>query len=109
VLIIKQHQRAWRLVEENAFAVAFCFLFFLAYVALYAWYDVVVTDSRFILSLFLPFLVLGATAVLRLGEDWPIVIRRSRFTFAQLIGAALICLALIDLAYNALRIARLVS
>lgn len=109
VLIVTQRQRAWRLVEDNAFAVAFCFLFFLAYVALYAWYDVVVTDSRFVLSLFLPLLFVGTTVVVSLGKDWPIAIRRRRFAFAQSIGAALMCLAVIDVAYNALRIARLAS
>jgi hypothetical protein len=109
VLTVQQPQLARKLIVERAFAASFCFLFFFFYVLLYAWYDAVVTDSRFILSLFLPFMFAASKLVLNLGKDWMFVIARRQLSFTQLLTGALIGLAFIDVAYNALRIARLMS
>ena len=48
---------------------AFAVIFFAAYFVLYAWYDKIINDTRFILSIFLPFVFAGALFVLRLGRD----------------------------------------
>jgi hypothetical protein len=108
-LALQQPQRTCQLVQENAFAAAFCFLFFTGYLILYAWYDAVVTDSRFILSLFLSFIFVTSLFALDLGKDRAWRIGGRHFSFAQLFAGALIGLSLIDVAYNALRIARLVT
>ena len=71
--------------------------------------DAVVTDSRFLLVLFLPFLFVASRFVLGLGEDRSLGIMRRRLSCADLVAASLICLALIDVAYNLLRIGRLIS
>jgi hypothetical protein len=97
------------LIKRELFLASFCFVFFLCYVLLYAWYDAVVTDSRFLLSLFLPLLFAASRFVLGLGEDRSLAIMRRRLSFADLVAASLICLALIDVAYNLLRIGRLIS
>jgi hypothetical protein len=76
---------------------------------LYAWYDIVVTDSRFVLSLFLPFVFALSLFVLRVGENWSIAIAGRRLAFANTFAAILIAAALIDVCYNALRIARIVT
>ncbi|MFN2542337.1 MAG: hypothetical protein ABR514_09250 [Chthoniobacterales bacterium] len=109
MLAIRQPQRAWAIIRENAFAAAFCFFFFVAYVILYAWYDLVVTDSRFVLSLFLPFVFALSLFVLRVGENCSIAIAGRRLAFANMFAAMLIAGALIDVCYNALRIARIAT
>jgi len=109
LLAFRQRQLACRLIAENPFAAIFCFLFFFSYVLLYAWYDAIVSDSRFILSLFLPFVVVASTLVLGLGKDRAFTIAGRRFSFMELFAGCLISLALTDIAYNALRICRLMS
>ncbi len=105
----RQRQRARRLIAENLFAAIFCFLFFFCYLLLFAWYDAIVTDSRFILSLFLPFVFVASIFLLGLGKDRPVAIRGRQFSFIDLFAGCLVCLALTDVAYNALRICRLMS
>jgi hypothetical protein len=109
VLSIRRWPLARELIEGKFFATSFCFLFFFCYLLLYAWYDAVITDSRFILSLFLPFLVVASKFVLHLGEHRSLTIMRRRLSFTDFFAASLICLALIDVAYNALRIGRMIS
>jgi hypothetical protein len=109
VLAWRQRQLACRLIAENLFAAIFCFLSFFSYVLLYAWYDAIVSDSRFILSLFLPFVFAASTLVLGLGKDRTFAIGRRQFSFMELFAACLICLALTDVVYNALRISRLMT
>jgi hypothetical protein len=109
VLILRQPKRAGRLIGEKSFAAGFGSLVLFAYVILYAWYDVVVTDSRFIVSLFLPFMFVASVLVLSLGKDRTFAIAGRRWPFAQLLAGVLICFALIDVAYNALRVCRLIS
>ena len=109
VAAARQPQRARRLMAERPFAAAFCFLFFGVYTILYAWYDPVVTDSRFILSLFLPLMFVGSAVVDSVATDQTFLIGARRWAFSSLLGALLICLALIDVVYNALRIARVMT
>jgi len=109
VLASRQRQLACRLIAENPFAAIFCFLFFFSYVFLYAWYDAIVSDSRFILSLFLPFVFVASTLVLGLGKDRTFALAGRRISFVELFAACLICLVLTDIAYNALRICRLIT
>jgi hypothetical protein len=108
-LALRRPQLARRLIVERAFAASFCFLFFFFYVLLYAWYDAIVSDSRFIVSLFLPFIFVVSTLVLNLGKDWVIVVARRRLGFGEVLTSALASLAFIDVAYNALRITGVMS
>jgi hypothetical protein len=109
VAAARQPQRTRRLIAEMPFAGTFCFLLFGVFTVLYAWYDAVVTDSRFILSLFLPLMFVGSAVVRRVGTNDAFVIGSRRWAVPSIYGAALICLALIDIAYNALRIMRVLS
>ncbi|MGH8102589.1 MAG: hypothetical protein ACREIW_14940, partial [Chthoniobacterales bacterium] len=109
VLSARRWALAGGLIKRELFAASFCFVFFFCYVLLYAWYDAVVTDSRFLLSLFLPFLFAASKLVLGLGEDRSFTVMRRRLSFTDLVAASLICLALIDVGYNVLRIGRLIS
>jgi 4-amino-4-deoxy-L-arabinose transferase-like glycosyltransferase len=105
----RQRQRACRLIAEKPFAAIFCALFFFCYVLLFAWYDAIVTDSRFILSLFLPFVFVASMFLLGLGKDRTFAIAGRRISFTELFAGCLGCLALTDVAYNALRICRLMG
>ncbi|HYK24330.1 MAG TPA: hypothetical protein VEU75_06675, partial [Candidatus Acidoferrum sp.] len=109
VLSARKWALAQRLIGREFSAATFCFLFFFCYLLLYAWYDAVVTDSRFVLSLFLPFLFVASKFALGLEEGRSFTIVRRRLSFTGLVAASLICLALIDVAYNLLRIDRLIS
>jgi hypothetical protein len=109
VLAARRWAQACGLIKRELFGVSFCFVFFFCYLLLYAWYDAVVTDSRFLLSLFLPFLFVVSKFVLGLGEDRSFTIMHRRLSFSDLVAASLICLSLIDVAYNLLRIGQLIS
>ena len=85
------------------FAAAFCFLFFSVYLLLYAWYDAIVNDSRFILSIFLPFIFAASLFVLKMGRDRMVSLAGWRLPFAQFLAGLVICLSLIDVLYNASR------
>ena len=98
-----------QLIVGRCFAAIFCFLFFCCYLLLYAWYDTVVTDTRFILALFLPFIFVASRFVLAVGGDRSFTITGRSWSVPDLLAACLICLASIDVAYNLLRIGRLIG
>src|SRR4029077_12037733 len=104
VLAAQRSQVLGRFIKEKPFAVCFCFLFFLSYVLLYAWYDAIVSDSRFVLSLFLPFVFVASKLILEFGKDCTWGIAGRRWPFMELFATVLIGLSLIDLFYNAVRI-----
>lgn len=103
ILWLRQRRRAGELLAEKPFAAAFCVLFFSVYLLLYGWYDAIVNDTRFILSIFLPFIFAASLFVLKMGKDRVVAIAGRRFPFAQFFAGLLICLALIDVLYNAAR------
>jgi hypothetical protein len=82
----------------------FCLLFFTTYVLLYAWYGAVVTDSRFILALFLPFIFSTSIVIQRLGQGHVYTIGRRKYAGLALVAASLISLVLTDVIHNAERI-----
>jgi hypothetical protein len=93
-----------RFIANRAFAAIFCVLFFFAYLLLYAWYGAIITDSRFVLALFLPFIFVGSIFVLGLAKDQTFAVRGREFPATYLFAGSLIALALIDAAYNAARV-----
>jgi hypothetical protein len=101
LLCARQSRRARQLLGENPFAAAFCVLFFCAYFVLYAWYQAIVSDTRFILSIFLPCAFAASLLLLRLGRGRVIAIAGRRLPFEQFFPGILIGLALIDALYNA--------
>ena len=103
VLWVRQRHRARELLVEKPFATAFCVLFFAIYLLLYAWYDWIVNDTRFILSIFLPFIFAASIFLGHMGKDRLVAIAGRRFPFAQFFAGLLISLALIDVLYNAAR------
>jgi hypothetical protein len=108
-LWMRHPQQAHRLIGENPFAAAFGGLFLFVYVLLYAWYDPIIRDTRFILSIFLPFVFTASVFVLDLGSGRTVAIAGRRLPFTQLFAGVLISLALIDVIYNAFRAYRLVA
>jgi hypothetical protein len=103
ILWMRQGQRARQLLAENPFAAAFCLLFVSVYLLLYGWYDMIVNDTRFSLSIFLPFVFAASFFVLKMGKDRVVAIAGWRLPFDQFFPGLLICLALIDVLYNAAR------
>jgi hypothetical protein len=101
ILCVRQRQRAREFLAAHSFAAIFCLLFFAGYFLLYAWYDKIVNDSRFILSIFLPFLFAGAILVLRLGRDRVVWLANRQMAFEKFFPFLLLGLALIDIVYNA--------
>jgi hypothetical protein len=76
-------------------------LFFCAYFILYAWYQAIVSDTRFILSIFLPCAFAASLFLMRLGRDRVITLAGRQVPFEQFFPGILIGLALIDAFYNA--------
>lgn len=100
----RHRPRARELLLKNPFAAVFCVLFFSIYLLLYAWYDAIVNDTRFVLSIFLPFVFAASVFVLRLGRGRMVMIAGWRVPFAQFLAGLLVCLAGIDVLYNAARL-----
>lgn len=101
VLAVRRRNEARALFAAHPFAAAFCLLFFAAYFLLYAWYDAIINDLRFILSMFLPFVFAGSLFVCRVGRDSAIRFGERRFAFEQSFAALLFGLAAIDVIYSA--------
>ena len=101
VIAVRQGARAREIVAGNPAAAVFCVLFFAAYFVLYAWYDAIVNDTRFVLSIFLPFAFAASVFVLRLGRERTIRFWRWQFTFERFAAALLLSLSAIDVFYNA--------
>lgn len=101
VLAARQSGRARELVAVNPGAAAFCLAFFGAYFLLYAWYDTITNDVRFVLSIFLPFVFAASIVVLRLGRDRMVSLAGRKIPFEQFFPGFYLSLALLDVAYNA--------
>ena len=100
VLWVRRSGRARQLLADKPFAALFCVLFFTAYFLLYAWYDMIVNDTRFVLSIFLPFVFAASIFVLRMGSDRMVTLAGRRLPFEQFFAGVLLSLALIDVLYN---------
>ena len=101
LLCARQSARARQLVAENPFAAAFCILFFCAYFILYAWYQTIIADTRFVLALFLPCVFAASLFLMRLGKGRVVALAGRQLPFEQFFPAVLIGLSLIDALYNA--------
>ena len=101
VLCIWRRRQARELLAQNPSAAIFCVLFFLAYFVLYAWYDAIIKDARFVLSIFLPFVFVASMVVLALGREWTISVIGRRIRFDEIFAGLLLGFSLIDVLYNA--------
>jgi hypothetical protein len=100
VLCVWRRRSARELFTEHRFAAIFSMLFFAAYFVLYAWYDRISNDARFVLSMFLPFVFVASLFVLRLGRNRMVSIAGRQFRFDEFFGALLLGLSMIDVLYN---------
>jgi hypothetical protein len=101
ILCLRQKRQARELIARNAFVALFGLLFFLAYFVLYAWYDAIINDTRFVLSIFLPFLFSASAFILCLGRHRVVSLAGRQVPFEQFFGLALVSLSVIDVLYNA--------
>jgi 4-amino-4-deoxy-L-arabinose transferase-like glycosyltransferase len=106
VLATRRTARFRELVRENRFAAAFCVLFFAGYYLLYAWYDAIINDTRFVLAIFLPFIFAGSFCVLRMGRDRLVSVAGRRLTFETFFAGVMLSLTVIDVLYCAGDLAR---
>ena len=97
--------RQWReardIVAQNPFAAIYCLLFLAGYFVLYAWYDQIINDTRFVLSIFLPFVFAASLFVLRAGRARVVSLAGRQLSFEQFFGVLLLALATIDVIYSA--------
>jgi hypothetical protein len=105
VLWARRSGRARQLFADKPFAALFCVLFFTGYFVLFAWYDAIVNDTRFVLSIFLPFVFAASIFVMHLGKGRVVAIAGRPLPFEQFFPGILLCLALIDVLYNSVRLA----
>jgi len=100
VLGIRHSGKANEVLGRKPFVTAFCFLFLTMYIVLYAWYGAIVKDSRFILSIFLPFVLAISLFIDAMGRDRSVVIVGGRYSFIPFFSVVFAGLALVDLVYN---------
>jgi hypothetical protein len=103
ILIVKHLNTFTGWIGRDPAAVMFVLLYLIAYTLLYAWYGAVVTDSRFVLTLFLPLVFSLSVVIAKLGAEHTITLVRREASARTVVAMILIGLALIDVAYNALR------
>ncbi|PYI90637.1 MAG: hypothetical protein DME97_17050 [Verrucomicrobia bacterium] len=101
LLAARQRKRVRDIVAANPGAAVFCVLFFAAYFLLYAWYDTIINDVRFVLSIFLPFVFGASLFVLRLGRDRVVSFAGREIPFEQFFPILFGSLAVIDVLHNA--------
>ncbi|HEX4629482.1 MAG TPA: hypothetical protein VH188_00820 [Chthoniobacterales bacterium] len=105
-ICLRQWHATRDVFAQNPFAAIFSLLFFGGYFALYAWYDQITTDTRFMLSIFLPCLFAASLFVVRAGRDRFFSLGEWQFSFEQIFGALFLALAMIDVVYNAASLVR---
>ncbi|HVF72046.1 MAG TPA: hypothetical protein VM940_10615 [Chthoniobacterales bacterium] len=101
ILMFRRPTRWRAILVEQPFAALFCVLFFAAYSVLYAWYDMIVNDTRFVLSIFLPFIFVAGILIFRVANDSTFPIFWRRWRSAEFFPRLLLALAAIDAIYNA--------
>jgi hypothetical protein len=106
ILSMRRLRQAREVVAENPFAAIFSLLCLGGYFLLYAWYDVVSNDTRFVLSIFLPFMFAASIFVLRLGRDRVLSFAGRQISFERFFSALIFGMAGIDLLYNAVAVVR---
>ena len=106
VLCLWDWRKARAVFAQDPFAAIFCLLFLAGYYALYAWYDQIINDTRFVLSIFLPFVLAASLFVLRVGRDRVFPLGGRQIPFEQFFAGLLLGLTVIDVVYNATGLAR---
>jgi hypothetical protein len=106
ILSLRRIRHARDALAENPFTALFSLLFLAGYFLLYAWYEAVSNDSRFVLSIFLPFLFAASIFVLRLGDHRVMSFAGRQISFEQFFSALIVGMAGIDILYNAAALAR---
>jgi len=101
ILAARRSREARELFAQNPGAAIFCGFFFAGYFLLYAWYDTIINDARFVLSIFLPFVFAGSLLVLRLARDRVVSFAGRQIPFDQFFAVLFSGFALIDVLYNA--------
>ncbi len=105
-LTARRTRQAREALAANPFAAMFSLLFLAGYFLLYAWYDLVSNDTRFVLSIFLPFTFAASIFVLRLGRDRVLSLAGRQVSFERFFSALILGMAGIDLLYNAVAVVR---
>lgn len=102
-LAIRRRGQFRELLFRQPFVALFVAGFFCGYLLLYAWYAPVSSDSRFALSLFLPFLFVTSKLILHLGRDATLAARGNTYRFVDVFAALILTLATLDASYNAVK------
>ena len=101
ILCLRQWRAVREVIAQNPFAAIFCLLFFAGYLGLFAWYDQIINDTRFVLSIFLPFVLAASLFVLRAGRGRVVSLAGRQFSLERFFGGLFLALAMIDVVYNA--------
>lgn len=96
-------RRAREVIAQNPFGAAWAFLFCAMFVVLFAWFDTITSDTRFILMLFLPIVFSASTFLLAVGGDHTFSIAGRRLPLVAALSGVLLCLSFVDVLYNAWR------
>jgi hypothetical protein len=92
------------LVRARFFLALFLFLFFGSYLALFAWYERIANDARFLLLLFLPFTFAAWRLIVRLGDGIMLTLGNARVSMLSAFACLLLAVAAAEAVLNAVRL-----
>jgi hypothetical protein len=94
-------RKAFELIREHSFVIAFAVAYLGGYTLLYAWYVPIAAGNRLLLALFLPYMYSAAWALRELDTEGPVGARRRRrswlFTAVHVLLIAGVALELHDI------------
>ena len=96
-------RRAREVIAQNPFGAAWAFLFCAMFVVLFAWFDTITSDTRFILTIFLPIVFTASTFLLAVGGDHTFSVAGRRLPLVTAFSGVLLSLSSLDVLYNAWR------
>jgi len=104
VLALHQRDKFVRMVRSQFFLAVFLALFFTGYLLLFAWYEAISNDARFMLMLYLPFTFAASKLIGRLAEGKTLQIGGRRVAQLTAVACVLLTLASAEAILNAVRL-----
>lgn len=102
VLALRRRTEFLQLLRANLFPALFVALFFSCYIVLYAWYEPLSGDSRFLLALYLPFIFTTSKVIARLASGSTLQVGEQKVALLSALVAVMLAFAIAEAIYNAL-------
>ncbi len=101
-LALRRRTEFLRLLRAYLFPAVFVALFFSCYIVLYAWYEPLSGDSRFLLALYLPFIFTTSKLIVRLASGRTLQVGGRKVALLSAFVAIMLAFAIAEAIYNGL-------